>query len=661
MKINSQIQLDYSDVLIHPLQSSLTTRKDVNIVRDFYFPLSRQKWSGVPIMCANMDTVGTYEVYKVLSQHKMITCFHKFYTTDDYLKMDLNPDYFCITIGLNEIEKLQEICNTIEVKFICIDVANGYMDKLIEVCREVRKLFPNKILIAGNVVCRRKTQELIKKGKVDIVKVGIGSGCFDKNTNILMANGTYKKIKDVKKDDYVINKDGKPVKVLQKFYKGQKEFITVKSNCFHDNTHVTSDHLYWVGNLDHLSMITIKKSCVSKIIGNTHFEWKPIDDVKKDYHFNLLPKNIEWTCKEKISIDMIQFKTAQQEYDETTIYINDKRFHRYIELDEKIGNMIGSYFYHQDKIEKVKNYIHQFDIDNEMHYHESLIRKFLQSLGTSYPASYYCTDKGYLKGLYKGLLNLNEDEFSQEKHSYQIHSKFIEVVYFCIMNLGFSYRVNANNTKITIFKKSNHELYEIHTLKKIKNTSKIIDCYDLEIDSPCHSFIANNSIVHNSACLTRSQTGVGVPQLSAIDSSATGAHDVNGFVIGDGGITCPGDISKGLGAGADFIMIGGLFGGHDENPGDVIEKNGTKCKQFYGMSSNKAMDTHYGKMDNYRSSEGRVLEIPYKGKLNDTIEDFLGGIRSTCTYVGAKNIEELPERCHFIRVNNQLNKIYEKF
>jgi GMP reductase len=84
-----------------------------------------------------MDTVGTYEVYKVLSQHKMITCFHKFYTTDDYLQMDLNPDYFCITIGLNEIEKLQEICNTIEVKFICIDVANGYMDKLIEVNRSV--------------------------------------------------------------------------------------------------------------------------------------------------------------------------------------------------------------------------------------------------------------------------------------------------------------------------------------------------------------------------------------------------------------------------------------------------------------------------------------------------------------------------------------------
>ncbi len=344
MKIEEDVKLDYSDVLIRPKRTVLTSRSDVNLERTIKFPISNQTWKGVPIIAANMDTIGTWDVYNVLSKHKIITAFHKFYTAEDYKNMNekgnrLDPNFFMVSTGISDKDftKLKEIINTIYVKFICIDVANGYMQKLVDFCSKVRNEYPEKIIVAGNVVTREITEELILQGKVDIVKVGIGPG---------------------------------------------------------------------------------------------------------------------------------------------------------------------------------------------------------------------------------------------------------------------------------------------------------------------------------SACLTRTQTGVGMPQLSAIDECADAAHGVNGFIIGDGGITSPGDVSKGFGAGADFVMIGGQFSGHDENPGEIIEENGNKYKMFYGMSSDTAMTKHFGKMEKYRSSEGRTIKIKYKGSLEDTVNSYLGGIRSTCTYINAKEIKHIPKCCTFVRVNRQLNTIY---
>lgn len=342
MKIEEDIKLDYSDVLIRPKRSILSSRNEVNLERQIDFPISKQSWCGIPIIAANMDTIGTYNVYKVLSTYKIITAFHKFYDTDDYISMEqkgLDPNYFMVSTGItqNDYEKLISICDAINVKFICIDVANGYMEQLVDFCKRVRDKYPHKIIIAGNVVTREITEELILRGRVDIVKVGIGPG---------------------------------------------------------------------------------------------------------------------------------------------------------------------------------------------------------------------------------------------------------------------------------------------------------------------------------SACTTRLKTGVGMPQLSAISECADAAHGTNGFIIGDGGITCPGDVSKGYGAGADFIMIGGQFSGHDENPGDIIEEDGKKYKMFYGMSSDTAMKKHYGSVASYRSSEGKTVRIKYKGPLSETVMDILGGVRSTCTYINAKNIKHIPKCCTFVRVNRQLNTIY---
>lgn len=344
MKIENEIKLDFSDVLIRPKRSTLNSRSQVDLNRKFKFKNNGLKWEGLPIISANMDTTGTFEVYNCLKKYNIITALNKFYTVEDYQNCDraycgLDPNYFMVSTGISDkdFEKLKQILDRFECNWICIDVANGYIDKLVEFCNKVRQTYPNKIIVAGNVVSREMTEELILNGKIDIVKVGIGPG---------------------------------------------------------------------------------------------------------------------------------------------------------------------------------------------------------------------------------------------------------------------------------------------------------------------------------SACTTRLKTGVGMPQLSAIIECADAAHGVGGHIISDGGITCPGDMAKAFGAGADFVMMGGQFAGHDENPGKIEEIDGEKYKMFYGMSSDTAMNKHYGSMASYRSSEGRTIKMKYKGKLENTVLDYLGGLRSTCTYINAKNIKNIPKCTTFVRVNRQLNTIY---
>tara|TARA_B100001093_G_scaffold520296_1_gene614432 strand:+ start:12614 stop:13654 length:1041 start_codon:yes stop_codon:yes gene_type:complete len=341
MKIDTTPQLDFHNVLIRPKRTTITSRSEVDLEREFSFPHSTLKWKGVPIISANMDTTGTFEVYDELSKHKMITCLNKFYNAKDFKKRNddgnpLNPDYFMISTGINEsaMSQLHDTVYESKAKWICVDVANGYMEQMITYCEKLRVCFPDKIIVAGNVATREMVEALIINGKVDGVKIGIGPG---------------------------------------------------------------------------------------------------------------------------------------------------------------------------------------------------------------------------------------------------------------------------------------------------------------------------------SACLTRLKTGVGVPQLSAIIDCADAAHGCGGFIIGDGGITCPGDMSKAFGGGADFVMCGGIFSGHDENPGEVVEENGEKYKLFYGMSSQHAMEKHYGQMAKYRSSEGRCIKVKYKGPLENTVLDYLGGIRSTCAYINAHKIKHMSKCVTFVVVSQQLN------
>jgi GMP reductase len=159
-----------------------------------------------------------------------------------------------------------------------------------------------------------------------------------------------------------------------------------------------------------------------------------------------------------------------------------------------------------------------------------------------------------------------------------------------------------------------------------------------------------------SVCTTRIQTGVGYPQLSAIMECADAAHGLGGHIIADGGCTCPGDVAKAFGAGADFVMLGGMLAGHDEGGGEIKDGKVT----FYGMSSDTAMNKHNGGVAEYRSSEGRTVTVPYRGPVRNTVLDILGGIRSTCTYVGADSLKNLSKCTTFVRVTQQFNGVFAK-
>jgi GMP reductase len=187
-----------------------------------------------------------------------------------------------------------------------------------------------------------------------------------------------------------------------------------------------------------------------------------------------------------------------------------------------------------------------------------------------------------------------------------------------------------------------------------------------------------------SVCTTRIQTGVGYPQLSAVIECADAAHGLGGHIIADGGCTCPGDVAKAFAAGADFVMLGGMLAGHNEGGGKVIDKfyktgewrknvhtlegietttweDAIDRKQFvafYGMSSDAANTKHFGGLKDYRSSEGREVLVPYRGSVLDTVQDLLGGIRSTCTYAGAMKLKQLSKCTTFIRCTQQFNAVY---
>jgi len=183
-----------------------------------------------------------------------------------------------------------------------------------------------------------------------------------------------------------------------------------------------------------------------------------------------------------------------------------------------------------------------------------------------------------------------------------------------------------------------------------------------------------------SVCTTRIQTGVGYPQLSAVIECADAAHGLGGHIIADGGCTCPGDVAKAFAAGADFVMLGGMLAGHDEGGGEVITKyystgehffmskdnsyqpviENKKFVQFYGMSSTSANDKHFGGLKEYRSSEGRTVLVPYRGAVARTIQDILGGVRSTCTYAGAIKLKHLSKCTTFVRCTQTHNSVYEK-
>lgn len=490
MRIETELKLDFKDVLFKPKRSTLTSRKEVDLTRSLTLPHSNQIWKGIPIVAANMDTVGTIQAGQILTSMRMMVCLHKHYTEDEYVDLygwvyakqgSEYSQYWAYSMGISD-EEFDQLCRiqhktSGKINTVCIDVANGYTERFIEFVSKVRKRFPQITIIAGNVVTAEVTEQLILAG-ADIVKVGIGSGCFVAGTPILTDKGL-KPIEEVEVGDKVMT------------HMGRERAVT---NTF---THMNKNLLFNVNEI--------------KATPNHEFYVVHKSDVDK-------------------------------------LFFNGGSIHEYA--------------------------------------------KWVRADELTY--SYY---------LLEAPLYL---------------------------------------------------LAEITKLGTESNPSGI--AYDLEVEED-HSYTVGERrrIVHNSACTTRIQAGVGYPQLSAVIECADAAHGLGGRIMSDGGCTCPGDVAKAFGGGADFVMLGGMLAGHNEN----IRFDDSGNSIFYGMSSETAMSKYHGGINNYRSSEGRTVVLEPRGAIKDTLQDILGGIRSTCTYIGAQELRELSKCTTFIRVSQQYNPVYE--
>ena len=350
---------DYKDVLILPKASSINSRSQVNLNRTFKFN-NGLTWTGVPIIAANMTTVGTLEVYKTLVKHKIITALHKFIKLQDLIKYNTNnpndlldPNYFAISTGIsdNDFENLVNIMDNFACKWIVIDIANGYIDNFKSFCKKVREKYSHKIIIAGNVSTKEGVDDLLECG-VDIVKVGIGGGCFKGDTRILMSNGTYKNIEDISEEDYVINKNGKPVKVLKKINNGVKNFINIKTNNWHTKTYVTPEHNYWIGDLTTSNDKTIASSSKAKLLDQltktspptSKYKWENIENCFEK-KILLMPKNIDWNLPENFSIDLSEYN-LRGKIDDNYIYTynqQETKTKRFINSNYDLGYIFGTY------------------------------------------------------------------------------------------------------------------------------------------------------------------------------------------------------------------------------------------------------------------------------------------------------------------------------
>lgn len=228
------------------------------------------------------------------------------------------------------------------------------------------------------------------------------------------------------------------------------------------------------------------------------------------------------------------------------------------------------------------------------------------------------------------------------------------------------FKENPQLNYICIDVANGYSEYFIEFVKKIRDKwpDKVITAGNVVTGEMVEELILSGAdivkvgIGPGSVCTTRVKTGVGYPQLSAVIECADAAHGLGGHIISDGGCANPGDIAKAFGAGADFVMLGGMLAGHQECEGEIIEKDGKSYMLFYGMSSTTAMDKHLGGVADYRASEGKTVHIPFRGSVENAIIDILGGVRSACTYVGASRLKELSRRTTFIRVMEQENVRY---
>ena len=597
---------------------------------------------------------------------------------------------------------------------IVIDTAHGHSRKVIDTVAQLRGMFPEQQLIAGNVATAEATRALIEAG-ANAVKVGVGPGCFAAGTRVLMANATYKNIEDVKPGDRVINMHGEPVNVVEAWCTGVRKVMAINHTASHRETIVTPDHRFFVGDLSSISDTTLASRGYAKVLeqptrlGQSKLGWMEIGEVTRGVC--LSPRHIQFELVEDISIDLRDHAIRQ-----------DKQLARYnIEITDsyELGYLFGMFLgdgyafmaRSRNSVQgRVSWYLNRTEeefaaklcrcikevvgLDVEPSPDKSIINIHLYSLqwarlfsefgkreNKHLPTKYLCRNPEYLGGLLDGLVDSDGFIGADGRVCFKNTSQSLVELFGVVCQLVHGSFPNArleppsagglegvtdDQCREAFVSRLNvtHEkrLLEEHQIIKMLERRELeleLPVYDIQVDCPTHSFIANNTIVHNSICTTRVVAGVGVPQLSAIAECAQEANKVGVPIIADGGIRASGDVVKAIAAGASTVMIGNLMAATDEAPGEVVYHGGRAYKGYRGMGSIGAMTQ--GSRDRYFQQgvakdklvpEGVEGRLPCKGPVKAVLHKLLGGLRSGMGYTGSPTIAALQEGARFVRISS---------
>jgi IMP dehydrogenase/GMP reductase len=613
-------------------------------------------------------------------------------------------------VGVFDFERAASLIQA-GVDVLVVDSAHGHSQNVLETVTEIKRQFDIEV-IAGNVATAEGASALADAG-ADAVKVGIGPGCFAAGTRVLMADATYKNIEDVQAGDRVINMHGEPVTVVRAWCTGVRDVMAVRHTAWYRETVVTPDHRYHIGDLTTNSPATVASKGYAAVLekptrrGLTKFQWQEIGQSERCAL--TLPRRIAFELPAGFTIDLREFAVRKQRQ---LARYNTELADSY-ELGYVFGTFLGdgTSFIARNRNSVTGRVSWAFGLREgeiaaklvrclravsgvevvptptakviHVHFYSlqwaRLLREFGKRQNKHLPPRYFCANPDYLRGLLDGLLDSDGCVAADGRLCFRNTSQRLTELFgvLCFLLKGSFPNVNTEKksagglmgVQVSNCRESYTARLNVSHRKRLTRDFQAVKClahrplnlsvpvYDIEVDCPSHSFIADNAVVHNSICTTRVISGVGVPQITAI------YHAVQGLagrvpVIADGGIRYSGDITKAVAAGAHSVMLGSLLAGLAESPGQTIIYKGRSFKVYRGMGSIGAMVA--GSKDRYRQGEsagdklvpeGVEGRVPYKGPLAPFVYQLVGGLRAGMGYCGTRNIEELRTRSRFILVS----------
>jgi len=619
-----------------------------------------------------------------------------------------------VGVGTDALERAAALVEG-DVDVIVVDTSHGHSRGVVETVRRIRSRFDVPI-VAGNIATGEAAEALIDAG-ADGVKVGVGPGCFAAGTRVLMADASYKNIEQVVPGDRVITMCGEAATVVSAACTGIRDVIATRHTASYRETLVTPDHQYYVGDLNTTSLESIAARGYAKTLerrtrhGEAKLRWKRIEDLERDVL--LLPTQIAFELPDEFEVDLREYAVRKdKQLDRYHVQIRDSYALGYVfgtflgdgdsflerSRNSEIGRVTWNFGPNERDIatklieclSEVSGVRAEVDpVTKRMiriYFYSLQWARLLAPFGKRHmkhlPRRFMCANPLYLQGLLDGLVDSDGfiDDGGRTCFSNTSQSLVELFSVLCHLLVGSfpncetspatagdlrgtrddrcreSYRARLNATH----RKRLSGDYQVIKRLEAREVPNAMPVYDIEVDCPTHSFIADNAIVHNSICTTRVVAGVGVPQITAIADCVAAASRYDVPVIADGGVQFSGDIAKAIAAGADTVMLGSLLAGTDESPGDVVILHGERFKEYRGMGSLGAMKARSYSKDRYFQAEvddaaklvpeGIEGRVGYKGPVRNVLHQLVGGLRQAMGYCGTATIEELRTQTEFVRI-----------